>query len=167
MHSNGPLGLCLQFEFYRRFKDANPDVFMVERAFGSLWPFFVKTMKERNTCCCIYHVQLKELCIAMNNMRIVSRLHDKGACNCQCKSICCDSNSACGASMKGFSRLIDMWEAIVCPKNDLEEWHAKKCLFGQCGKCGINIFPFCPIESDGSNPFLVKWRRFALESTMS
>jgi hypothetical protein len=69
--------------------------------------------------------------------------------------------------MKGFSRLINMREAIVCPKNDLEEWHAKKCLFGQCGKCGINIFPFCPIENDGSNPFLVKWKRFALESTMS
>jgi hypothetical protein len=69
---------------------------------------------------------MDELCIALNNMRITSRLHDKGACECLCMFVCFDlSRTSCGASLKVYTRLTDLWESVVCLKGDMQEWHAK------------------------------------------
>jgi hypothetical protein len=51
---------------------------MVERIFRSFKPFFVKGMMECNTYCCIYHGQMDELDMALNNIKIALRPHDKG-----------------------------------------------------------------------------------------
>jgi hypothetical protein len=56
---------------------------------------------------------------------------------------------------------------IVCPKEDEDEWHAKKCLYGQCKHCGIKKIPFCPIKCDDFNYAMVDWKIFAMETTMS
>jgi hypothetical protein len=39
----------------------HPDVVIEQWAFEKLKPFFVKKCKNRNTYCCIYHVEIDEL----------------------------------------------------------------------------------------------------------
>ncbi len=77
MCTNVLLGFILQSTFLEKIK-AHLSIIMVERIFGSFKPFFVKVMMECNTYCCIYHVQMNELDIALNNIRIALRPHDKG-----------------------------------------------------------------------------------------
>jgi hypothetical protein len=55
----------------------------LKRDFGSLRPFFIKAMKEHNTCHYIYNVQMDELHVALNNIRIASKLHNKTTYNYQ------------------------------------------------------------------------------------
>ncbi len=52
-------------------------------------------------------------------------------------------------------------------EKDEDEWHHKKCLYGQCNDCGIKKIPLCPIKCNGSNPTIVEWKRFSMEPTMS
>jgi hypothetical protein len=56
---------------------------------------------------------------------------------------------------------------IVCERPKEEEWHKKKCLYGQCISYGVDKFPFCPKENNGSIEAFVQWRRFAMETTTS
>jgi hypothetical protein len=50
------VGLWLQTKFYLKFKATHPKHIIGERTFDGLKPFFVKPMKEWNTCCYIYHI---------------------------------------------------------------------------------------------------------------
>ncbi len=59
-----------------------------------------------------------------------------------------------------------MWHTIVCEKLEEEEWHKKKCLYGQCNSCNVDEFPFCLVEINGSTEALVEWKRFAMEIKM-
>ena len=34
----------------------------------------------------------------------------------------------------------------MCPKPVDSEFHAKKCLFGDCPRCGVSKLTFCPDE---------------------
>jgi len=66
-----------------------------------------------------------------------------------------------------YEGLTQLWEAIVCAKGELDEWHDVKCLYGECQKCGVDKFRFCPNEVEGLLGLLVEWRRFAKEETRS
>jgi hypothetical protein len=59
-----------------------------EQKFESLRPFYVKKMKERRTCCCIYNVEIDQLQLSLNNMRVTSELHGIKKCNCTCPYAC-------------------------------------------------------------------------------
>jgi hypothetical protein len=59
------------------------------------------------------------------------------------------------------------WQILICPKKDEDEWHHKKCLYGQCSDCGIKKIPLFLVECNGSNSTMVEWKRFAMEITMS
>ena len=128
---------------------------IAQRSFEYLKPFFVKPMKDRNTCCCIYHVELEELKVALNNMR-------------KSKNVCSHSPATCIAGSKLYAGLTELWESIVCSKGELDEWHKRECLMGECDKCGVEkLFKFCENELQGSGSALVDWRRFSLEETIS
>ncbi len=45
-------------------------------------------MKERSTCCYIYHVEIGQLRLGLNNMRVTFELHGIKKCNCTCPYIC-------------------------------------------------------------------------------
>jgi len=60
-----------------------------------------------------------------------------------------------------------MWQILICPKKYENEWHRKKCLYGQCSDYGIKKFPLCPVECNGFNLTVVEWKRFVMETTMS
>jgi hypothetical protein len=49
----------------------------------------------------------------------------------------------------------------MCPKGELDMWHKKDCLTGNCVLCGVERkLKFCPLELDPESPHLVKWRRY-------
>jgi hypothetical protein len=50
-----------------------------QQTFESLRSFYVKKMKERNTCCYIYHFEMDQLRLGLNNMRVTFELHGIGA----------------------------------------------------------------------------------------
>lgn len=60
-----------------------------------------------------------------------------------------------------------MWQILVCLKKDEDEWHHKKCLYGQHSDYGIKKIPLCLVECNGSNSTMVEWKRFSMETTMS
>ena len=116
-------------------------------------------MKERNTCCCIYHVELNELRIALNKYhatRPAEHFYEHEM-----------ESASCEASSMEFNGLTTLWEVVVCPKGEFEEWHNVKCLYGECGRCGVQKLPLCPDEEEGTDGREVEWRRFAYEETLS
>jgi hypothetical protein len=50
-----------------KFQVAHFEEIVGQRVFESLEPFYVKSLKDRNTCC-IYHIEIKELRLALNQM---------------------------------------------------------------------------------------------------
>ncbi len=70
----------MQIELYRKFQTSHPKIIIGQRLFEFLKPFFGKPLKDRNTCC-IYHVKLNELRLALNLLRTKSLVHDLQVCN--------------------------------------------------------------------------------------
>jgi hypothetical protein len=97
-----------------------------------LRPFFVKHMWDRNTFC-IYHIKSDELQHGLNNMRDHSN-HAK-----VCTDHVNDPSAPCNVIYNGTTSL---WESIVCPKGDFEEWHKRECLYGECSHCGVGNLNF-------------------------
>ena len=94
------LFFCLQMEFFLRFQVAFPAVIVGKRSFDLLRPFWVKRMKERNVCCCIYHVEFQELLQGLNYLRLRSGIHSNGSCTCDCDEVCAPP-TATGADCHG------------------------------------------------------------------
>ncbi len=69
----------------------------------------------------------------------------------------------CKVNGEVFSGVTQIWESIVCKKDEVMQRHKCDCLFGECDKCGVNILPLCPKEIEGSNDYVVTWRQFVLE----
>jgi hypothetical protein len=80
-------------------------------------------------------------------MRVTFRLHGENICDCTYLDVCGPTNS-CDASSILYPSITTLWQMILCPKKDEDEWHAKKCLYGQCKHCGIKSFRFCLIKCD-------------------
>ena len=76
-------------DFYTRFKAAHPIVEIGFISFHKLKPYFVRKLKDFNTCC-KYHQELIEIKVGFNNLR-APRVHQQGLnspCACCCESIC-------------------------------------------------------------------------------
>ena len=152
-------------EFYLRFQAVNPKVIIGKRMFDSFQPWFVKKLKERNVCCCIYDVEMEELRVEFNYMRSKAGLHFEGACSCDCEEVCEGiSGQHCSAELNTFSGVTAMVESIMCPKADTYRWHARECVFGEYNNCGVDFLPVCPIEEEGSSSKLIKWKHFSMET---
>jgi len=70
----------VQTKFFLRFYVCHFWVVIGQHAFEKLKPFFVRRMKDHTTCC-IYHVEIDELCITFNNMQKSTHGSD---CACKC-----------------------------------------------------------------------------------
>jgi hypothetical protein len=85
-----------------------------KRTFDLLRPYWVKRMKDRNVCCCIYHVEMEELRVGFNHMRQKFGLHLE--IHCQCEAICGainDSPTSCGGSHATYLGLTTLWEIVI------------------------------------------------------
>jgi hypothetical protein len=56
----------LKMDFFLHFQRMHPSIVIGKKMFDSLWPYWVKKMKDRNVCCHIYHVEMEELRIGFN-----------------------------------------------------------------------------------------------------
>lgn len=140
----------------------NPNVTISQSAFHVLKPFFVRTLKERNVCCCKYHVELIMLKDALNRMRQSQQLHGAD-CGCEC-NVCHTMDeggdeTSCSAGELTYRTLTGFWQSCICPKEEGEEWHRRSCLMGECSACGVDkLLEICPEEENGNH--IVKWKRF-------
>jgi hypothetical protein len=132
-----------------------------QRAFERLKPWWVRKLKERNTCCCIYHVEMDFMKVGLSHLKDQLRgLHSRITCNCQCQVCKGEVEGTCHAHHAIYKRITMMWESCVCPKGELDVWHKLDCLMGECPNCGFHLFPLCPFELSSTDSFLVKWKCF-------
>jgi len=70
-------------------------------------------MKECNVCCYIYHVEMEELHVVLNNMHMKFNIHSKTQCQCSCEEICqpIDVESFnCVGTLTTYPTLTTLWE---------------------------------------------------------
>ena len=130
------------------------------RSFEVLKPWFVKRMKEFNTCCCRDHVQTSEMKDGLNSMR-----HGSVHKNCQCTCALCrpvPGLLGCMAAHATFTGVTALCETMLCPKDDDQEYHKLDCIQGSCDICGVSTLKFCSQELSVSSDALVSWRRFKM-----
>jgi hypothetical protein len=80
--------------------------------------------------------------------------------------VCSWHGQPCQASSIVYKGIVHLWEDLVCPKGELEKWHKRKCLFGNCPMCGVQNLSFYPKELVGSLFDVIQWHHFALETTI-
>ena len=142
-------------------------------SFRRLRPFFVRRLRDFNSCCCRYHQEMAEITIGFNNMRSVKFHLDSGAisCTCGCESMCCNPVSRSGTAVgvvicqsvhHTYSRNTHLWETALCPIPSGTNWHALECIKGDCESCGFQLVPLCEMEVDPANEKELEWRKFEM-----
>ncbi|MCO5606921.1 hypothetical protein L7F22_061112 [Adiantum nelumboides] len=148
----------MQAKFFMNFKEQHPSIDIGFRAFQSLKPFFVRKLKERNTCCCVYHTRIDLVRLAINSLRIDTKSIHGDACDCLCMICRPNEEEKCSAYAATFSSMSKLWRSTVCPKEESTEWHKIACLVRTCKQYSKPLF--CPQELDVANQELVKWKTF-------
>jgi hypothetical protein len=78
--------MYVSLKFFTTFKNSRLKVPIMLTLFQKLKLWFVRQSKFWNTCCCRYHMELKELVLSVNEMRMLGKgVHD--ACECQCTTV--------------------------------------------------------------------------------
>jgi hypothetical protein len=104
-------------DFFLCFQKAHLELIVGKRTFNLLRPFWIKSMRVHNVCCCIYHVEMEELRLDFNYMQKNLGLHflNKFDCSCEVYETIDGFRQGCVAEHGTFLGLIMMWEAILCP----------------------------------------------------
>ncbi|KAG0594736.1 hypothetical protein M758_UG104500 [Ceratodon purpureus] len=160
----------LQLELHARFREANVQNEVGLRAFELLKPFYIRRLKERNTCACRYYCEMAELRAGWNNMRTATKgIYDR-RCDCSCEVCMCskmaqsrilEEGSNCHADLTHFISFTDIWHSVLCSVEG-DGWHAPKCIKGTCDLCGVNMLQLCPREMDNEGPLMVQWHNFEM-----
>lgn len=149
--------MLLQAEFFLNFKEQHPSCVIGFRTFQQLKPFFVKRLKERNTCCCVYHARMDLLRLAVSSMRSnVKDLHGP-TCKCECQVCRPMGETMCVGNTQIYPSVKQLWTSVVCPKEKEAEWHKLQCMLGTCGACPKPLF--CPQEMNNVGS-AVRWKAY-------
>ena len=122
--------------------------------------FYVKpaTKKDRICCLCRGHVETNMVFKAF--MRLRSKTTGPQLPQ---QSINEDVNdeSSNGNQYKIYSRLTELVEDTLCPKEQNEKYHKPCCVKQECEKCGIGNLKLIEAElSDSNYGDKVKWSRY-------
>ena len=101
--------------------------------------------EERNTCCCIYHVEMDMMKAGLITLRDKLRGFHTST-NCKCLYVVCadqEQGINCHAHEHVFKHITAMWEACLCLRGESERWHRLECLMGDCFECGFHFFKVC------------------------
>ncbi|CAG2231462.1 unnamed protein product [Mytilus edulis] len=131
-----------QTDAYLDFVAKYPEIKIGQRAFEKLRPFFVRpaSEKDRNTCCCRYHVEANLVFKACMKFR---------------KS--CDRETDSQESdYPVFEKMSDLIHITLCPK--VNGFYRKNCLDRKCSLCGVGNFKLSPNESQSSST--VEWQKY-------
>lgn len=134
-----------QTEVYLDFKKKNPSVKIGQRQFESYKPFFVTSVrqKDRNTCCCRQHVEIRGLFKSTMEYR---------------KKLLKGMNTSRANEFRVYDHLTDIVNETLCPKSETDQFHTKACIDRECDQCGVNNLKFMPEEMDTSeNAANLKW----------
>jgi len=50
---------------------------------------------------------------------------------------------ACAPCKMLYKGTTSLWESVVCPKAEFDEWHNKEYLYGDCVTCRVDKLSFC------------------------
>ncbi|MCO5599945.1 hypothetical protein L7F22_054052 [Adiantum nelumboides] len=108
-------------ELFMNFKEQHPSIDIGFHAFQSLKPFFVRKLKERNTCCCVYHTRIDLMRLAINSLRIDTKSIHGDACDCLCMICRPNEEEKCSAYAATFSSVSKLWryQQYVQRKNQM------------------------------------------------
>jgi hypothetical protein len=97
-------------KFFMTFKLKHLEILVMLSKFQSLKPWFVKRLKEWNTCTCRYHTKLNELRLGFNIMQVVGNVvHNQ--CVYSCENVCrselnnTSSHLNCATHLKTYNTL--------------------------------------------------------------
>lgn len=158
--------MVLQLDFYIRFR-AKHEVCEVSLClFEKFKPYYIRRLKERNTCACIYHCEMVGLRYGFNNMRTSTKGIHGSHCSCTCE-ICLapvylernqGPHGSCCADLTHVTGLTDFWHSVLCPIED-DGWHHPHCLRGKCDQCGVeNALMLCPLEESELSGLQMEWK---------
>lgn len=130
------------------FKDQHLNVQTQLITFESFKPWFVKKLREWNTCCYRYYTEIRELKEGFNGIRICGK-RVQWQCTYSCVEICrpfgedngvreCQTHVCC------FKILTELWLSILCPTNFFSSFHKKDYLLGNYLICGVKTLKICP-----------------------
>jgi hypothetical protein len=131
-----------QTEVFVEFICENPDIKICQRSFENCKPYFVRQArsKDRHTCCCRYHVEIKSAFKSCMDFR---------------KKILHTSGNYTGKETPIFESIGDVMNATLCSNYELE------CLRRNCSKCGVHKLHLLPEETGNAEiEDTIKWERF-------
>ena len=134
-------------DIYTDFRRENPDIKNFQRSFENCKPFFVRPVrqKDRQTCCCRYHIETKAAFKARMGFGKQSLLQ---------KELDNDNDD-----VPLFSHSQDLIDITLCKTGDI--FHNISCLKRQCDNCGVQNLKLLDEEIDVSESALnVKWEQF-------
>ena len=141
-------------------------------SFRNLRPFFIRHLRDFNSCCCQYHQEMVEIMTGFNNMQ-AGKFHlgvGVDTCSRWCPDLCCRAQDgrtltgvvSCESKHHTYKRCSQLWEQCLCPRPTGSEWHSMRCVKGECQRCGFHLIPLCEREVDPTNESLLEWRRFEM-----
>lgn len=131
-----------QTEVYLDFISENPDIKIRQRSFENCKPYFVRQArpKDRHTCCCRYHVEIKSAFKSCMDFR---------------KKIFKTNANDIGIDVQVFESISDVVDVTLCINPTLQ------CMKRQCAECGIHKLYLLPEETgDAETDETVKWEKF-------
>ncbi|CAC5405684.1 unnamed protein product [Mytilus coruscus] len=134
-----------QSEVFIDFKNKYPSVKVCQSLFERCKPYFVRaaSTKDRVTCCCRYHLEIKYVFkAAMNNRKK------------------CYQNLPSDTQFPVYASVTDMCNATLCNPNE-NGFHDKKCLDRNCPNCGVKLLNFSneELKTDDSSEN-INWECF-------
>ncbi|XP_071122993.1 uncharacterized protein [Mytilus edulis] len=137
-----------QTEFFLDFIREYPEVKIGQRAFEKCKPYVVlpATQKDKLTCCCRHHVEMKSLfksCMQFRKKTVI------GKENC---------------SFSVYGSLHELVDATLCPQSANTQQHKMSCLNRECTECGVDKLDFLPEELDKNGAVEVSWERYEYQN---
>ena len=151
--------MSIQLDFCTSFKASHDQVKVSFICFWRLRPFFIRRLRDFKSCCCKCHMEMAEIVVGFNNMRSPRFHFPSTPESCSCKAVCCDTGDKavqegavkCQAPVHVYKRTLELWEQSLCLRPNGSDWHALKCVTGQCGRCGFHLILLCDMEFDRGN----------------
>lgn len=123
-----------QHELFCLFRETHPEIVISERTFEACRPWFIRFMRERDTCCCRYHVEFQLLYDVFRR--------------------------APGFDGVLPSSPRDFVHTLLCEREEGATYHRMACVEGTCLTCGhLQRFPVCAADVDEDGQ-IVSWQRY-------
>jgi len=115
-----------QLDLYTRFKLVHDPIDIGYTSFRRLKPYFVRRLRDFNTCCCKHHQEMQEIVVGWNTMQSEQVHLPPGAmsCSCGCPSLCSRAVEGstttgivrCQSMLHTYTRATSLWEKTLCPR---------------------------------------------------